>query len=97
MYGFVGIIRSKCLSEVLFLAFLALFTEEEEVWIDGTHPMLLPESCCVACQVLGLITVSSSQDLLAGGSSGECLTVARDNLDPKETASFHQNTVSGST
>ena len=40
-------IRSKCFFKVSFWHFLALHTKEEEVWPDGTHPMLFKESDCV--------------------------------------------------
>ena len=34
-------------STSFFFSFLALHRKGEEVWLDGTHPMLFEESSCV--------------------------------------------------
>ena len=43
-------IRSKCCFFVVGSTIFAIFSlthREEEVWLDGTHPMLFAESNCV--------------------------------------------------
>ena len=42
------VITSKCfLEEPFFRALLVLHIKKEEVWSDGTHPILFAESSCV--------------------------------------------------
>ena len=40
-------VRSKCFLISTILGIFSLTHKEEEVWPDGTHPMLFVESSCV--------------------------------------------------